>query len=149
MNYPELEKWDARFITLAEHIASWSRDPSTKVGAVIVDEDKRVVSLGYNGFPKGVQDTPDRYANREVKYRMVCHAERNAILFARRDLTGCILYTTFFPCAACAGMIIQAGIDEVVTIARSADERWAADIETAHVMLAEANVAIRVLDVPQ
>jgi dCMP deaminase len=140
-------KWDLRFIRLAQHIAEWSKDPSTKVGAVIVDQDKRVVSMGYNGFPRGVDDSPERYENREMKYPMICHSERNAVLFARQDLRGCILYTTFFPCAPCAGIIIQAGIEQVVTLETPPEraERWAKEILLASTMFKEAKVGLLVL----
>ena len=74
------EKWDKRFLALAEHIARWSKDPSTKIGAVIVDPNKRVVSLGYNCFPRGVEDSEERLENREVKYKIIVHCERNALL---------------------------------------------------------------------
>ena len=74
-----MRSWDQRFLDLAEHIAQWSKDPRTKVGAVIVDEKKRVVSVGYNGFPRGVDDNPDRYEDRTAKLLFVAHAERNAL----------------------------------------------------------------------
>ena len=85
-------KWDERYIGLAEYVASWSQDPSTKVGAVIVDEKNRPVSFGFNGLPQGVEDTPERLNNRDIKYKMILHAERNALLFAKSDLTDCTLY---------------------------------------------------------
>ena len=104
--------WHKRFLTLAEHIAGWSKDPSTKVGAVIVDQQRRIVSTGYNGFPQGVVDNPQ--LPRERKLMRTLHAEANAILFAKRDLSGCTIYVTHHPCAHCAAMIIQAGIKRVV-----------------------------------
>src|SRR3989344_2191240 len=82
------EKWDRRFLALAEHVAQWSKDPSTKTGAVIVDPNNRVVSLGYNGFPRGVNDLPERLSNRELKYKIIVHCERNALLFARESVRG-------------------------------------------------------------
>ncbi|MDP8268300.1 MAG: hypothetical protein P9L97_06175 [Candidatus Tenebribacter davisii] len=83
------DKWDNRFIKLAEHIAFWSKDPSTKVGSVITD-NKRIVSLGFNGYPKGIPD--DDLNNRQNKYAKVIHGELNAILFSKEDLTGFTLY---------------------------------------------------------
>lgn len=141
------EKWDRRFMELAQHIAGWSKDPSTKVGAVIVDSNRRVVSMGYNGFPRGVDDTAERYENRELKYPMICHSERNAILFARQDLTGCFMYTTFIPCAPCAGIIIQAGLIEVVAPETPPElaERWKKDLELTTTMFQEAGVRLRLL----
>ena len=77
-----MNKWVKRFFRLANEVATWSKDPSTKVGAVIVGENKQIISQGYNGFPRGVDDTEERYNNREIKYKMVVHAEMNAILNA-------------------------------------------------------------------
>ena len=107
--------WDRRFLALAEHVAQWSKDPSTKTGAVIVDEDNRVISIGYNGLPRGVIDSAERLQNRELKYKTIVHCERNALLFARSSVKGCKLYTwPFMSCSVCAGMVINAGIVEVI-----------------------------------
>ena len=137
-------KWHIRFLGLARHVAGWSRDPSTKVGAVIT-KGKRIVSLGYNGFPQGVDDSPERYNNRETKYKMIVHAEKNAILFAGVPLTGCTLYTwPFPPCSPCAGMIIQAGINRVIAPHPSEDHltRWGTDFILAGQMFDEAGVLL-------
>jgi len=107
-------KWDYRFIELAQHVSGWSKDPNTKVGAVIVNHQNRIVSLGYNGFPRGVDDSPARYDNRDVKHKFVCHAERNAIDNAFTDISGCTIYVTLMPCNECAKSIIQRGIKKVV-----------------------------------
>lgn len=110
--------WDDYFMGLA-HLSSFrSKDPSTQVGAVIVDENKRIVGIGYNGFPTGVSDDEFPW-NRDgdflhTKYAYVVHAELNAILNATRNLRGCSLYVSLFPCNECAKAIIQAGIGEVV-----------------------------------
>src|SRR5947209_6370685 len=88
---PDVEKWHRRFLGLAEYVSQWSKDVSTKVGAVILDSDKRVVSLGYNGFARGVMDTAERLNCRDLKYKMIVHAERNAIIFARQDLRKCTI----------------------------------------------------------
>lgn len=141
-----MEKWDRRFIELAKHVSTWSKDPSTKVGAVIVDDAHRVVGLGYNGFPRGINDTPERYADREIKYQMVVHAEANAILNAIIPVDGCTLYCTFFPCPECAKLIIQAGIKTVVAIINPADERWLKPRLSAESMLREANVGVHVFN---
>src|SRR4030095_6132808 len=91
-------KWHIRFMELARHVATWSRDPSTQTGSVIVDpETKRVRSMGYNGFPRGVKDTEERYADRPTKYKMIVHCEANALMNADLSVRGCILYTTKFP----------------------------------------------------
>lgn len=134
-------KWWERFIGLADHVASWSKDPSTRVGAVIADDNQRIVSLGFNGLPRGVKDD-ERLMDRETKYKMVLHAEANAILFAGRDLSGCTIFVTRPPCAQCAAMIIQKGIKRVVFKEPPTEfsARWGADIELAAGMFAEAGV---------
>lgn len=137
-------KWDKRFLDLAQHISTWSKDMSTKVGAVIT-RNKRLVSVGYNGFPEKVLDLTERYEDRAVKYKMIVHAERNAILFAQQSLVGCTLYTyPFGPCSVCAGMIIQAGISRCVFPRMSEDlkKRWGPDIEMATKMFAEAGIEV-------
>lgn len=108
-------KWERRFMALAEHVAQWSKDPSTKVGAVIVGCGKKVVGMGYNGFPRYVEDDEDRYNDREMKYGFVVHAEANAIM--NSDFSACkhaTLYVTLSPCRECAKLIIQSGILRVV-----------------------------------
>lgn len=107
--------WDKRFLDLADHIAQWSKDPRTKVGAVIVDEKKRVVSVGYNGFPRGVEDNPERYEDRPTKHLFVAHAERNALDNAPLMVDGCTMYVPLKPCVECAKSIIQKGITRVVS----------------------------------
>lgn len=141
-----LDHWDRRFLALAGHIASWSKDPSTKVGCVIASLDRRVVATGYNGLPGGVEDTLDRLLDRDLKYQMTVHAERNAMISARRDLTGCRLYVTLMPCSVCAAMIIQAGIAEVLCPPCD-DARLAETFNLAltEQMLAEAGVTLHAL----
>jgi len=107
--------WNKRFLDLCDHIATWSKDPSTKLGSVIVDDKKRVVSVGYNGFPRGVEDLEERYNDRPTKYLFVAHAERNALDNAPMMVYGCTLYVTLEPCVECAKSIIQRGIKRVVT----------------------------------
>lgn len=134
-----LKKWDLRFLEMARNAASWSKDPSTQVGAIIVDDDKRVISVGYNGFPKGVTDD-ERLDDREEKYKMIVHAERNALLFANKDVKNCNLYTyPFMPCSVCAGMIIQAGIKRVVTV-RNNNARWQKDFAVSRQMFKESEI---------
>lgn len=107
--------WANRYMGLCEHVATWSRDPSTKVGACIVDGGNKVSSIGFNGFPVGVADHPDRYDDRPTKYRLVVHAEANAILSARGKIDDAsVLYTTLSPCEECAKLVIQSGIKTVV-----------------------------------
>jgi dCMP deaminase len=137
--------WSHRFLDLAEFLSNWSKDPSTKVGAVIVDDERRIVSTGYNGLARGVEDTWERLNNRELKYKIVVHAERNAIIFARQNLKGCTLFTwPFMPCAACAAMVIQAGIKEVVSL-RNDNPRWQDDFKLTEQMFKEAGVRLTLL----
>jgi dCMP deaminase len=139
-------KWDLRFLSLAREISSWSKDPSTKVGAVVVGPSRDVRTQGYNGFPRGVLDDASRYANRPLKYRYVVHAELNACLHAARtgvSLCGCSMYITLPPCAICAGAIIQVGIVEIVHPSCEVPERWRSDFELARDMLLEAKVRVQ------
>ena len=106
-------KWDQRFLDLAHEVSKWSKDPSTQVGAVVC-ERKQVISLGYNGFPVGIDDSRNRLDHRPTKYALVVHGELNAILNARCDIRGTTLYCTHFPCNECAKAIINAGIQRVV-----------------------------------
>lgn len=143
------EGWDRRFLELARFISNWSKDPSTKVGAVIVDEHNRIVSTGFNGLPQGVADTPERYGNRDTKYPMIVHGDANAILFARTSVFGCTMYTyPFPPCARCTGLLIQAGIQSVIAPVPSSDivSRWGADLEHADTMMEEANRNLYLVD---
>lgn len=138
-------KWDKRFIELAYLVASWSKDNSTKCGAVIVDKNKRIVSVGFNGFPKNTNDDEKLYNNREEKYRRVIHAEKNAIMFSHTNIENCTMYVVPMPpCSQCAGMIIQSGITRLVTISPTGDQigRWGYDFITTKAMFKEANVEL-------
>jgi len=136
-----VKKWDIRFLEMAQNSARWSKDPSTQVGSVIVDDNKRVISVGYNGFPKGVADN-DRLEDREEKYKIIVHAERNALLFANKDVKDCHLYTyPFMPCSVCAGMIIQAGIKRVVTV-KNRNPRWQQDFKVSRGLFHESGVTL-------
>lgn len=110
-----LTTWDKRMMEYAWHVASWSKDPVTQVGCVLVKGKNDILSQGFNGFPKGVYDYPVRYANKDMKRCMVVHAERNAIILAKTDLTGATAYVTRKPCCVCTGMLIQAGVRKIVT----------------------------------
>lgn len=135
-------KWDVRFIDLARQIAGWSKDPSTQCGAVIVDPNGRIVSTGYNGLPRGVRDLPERLNNRELKYKMIIHCERNALIYARQNLDNCTLYTwPFMSCSVCAAMVIQAGITRVVA-PPSTNPRWQEDFKLSREMFMEARVRV-------
>jgi len=139
-----LPKWDQRFLALAEHVASWSRDPSTKVGCVIADPLKRVVSLGFNGFAQRVNDNPERLDDRPIRLRMTLHAEENAVLTAEsRRVIGATCYIwPLLPCAHCAAVLIQSGITRVVAPSPSPAllERWGNDLDLAREQFTEAGV---------
>lgn len=137
-----MTKWDKRFLDLARHVATWSRDPSTQVGCVIVNPRRQIVSTGFNGFPVGVDDDPARYADRPTKYLMILHAEMNAVLQAGGDVRGGTAYVTHPPCSQCAAVLIQAGIVRIVTVKPDAGmaERFRDSFAAAEIMLREAEV---------
>src|ERR1700691_660374 len=141
------EKWDHRFLALSQHISLWSKDPSTKVGSVIVDAKRRVVSCGYNGLPQGVEDSPERLNNRDIKYKIIVHAERNAIIFSHIDLNGMTLYVwPLMPCATCASLIIQSGINRVVAPI-SNNPRWIDDFSLTKQLFKESSITLDLIDI--
>ena len=141
------EKWDRRFIDLALHISDWSKDPSTKVGCVVVGSDREIRSTGFNGFPRGIEDSMERLEDREMKYPLICHAEENAIMHAARigiSLKDCVAYVTWPPCTRCARSLIQAGVVEVVFPKDiEIPDRWVEDFERSLSMMNEAGVIAR------
>lgn len=145
-------KWDRRFIQLAKHIAQWSKDPSTQVGCVVVGPDREIRSTGFNGFPRGIEDTAERLQDRSVKYPLICHAEENAIMHAARigvSLRDCVAYVTWPPCTRCARSFVQAGVREVVYPADlQIPDRWTEDFTTSMGLLKEAGVTIRTIPMP-
>ena len=146
---PQEEKWHVRFLRLAQEVSSWSIDPSTKVGCVLV-KNKRVVSTGYNGFPKNISDSFDRLMDRDQKYAITVHAEVNAVTTAALhgvSTDGCIAYVTFSPCSRCASVLINAGITSVYVSGGSIiPDRWLENFIVASKLLAEAGVHYSVLD---
>ena len=140
--YLNFEQWDFRFLQLAETVATWSKDPSTKVGSVIVDSKRRVIGLGYNGFPRGIQDLEERYNNRETKLKLVCHAERNALDNTPTSVEGSTLYATLFPCNECCKSIIQRGVTKVVTFVPAPEKRLLFNYDISYIMLREAGVEL-------
>lgn len=138
---------DERFLQLAELVGSWSKDPSTQVGAVIVDRDNRIISTGFNGFPRGCEDDAATLGNRERKLLRTIHAEENALLFARRDVNEMWIYVTRPPCARCAAKLVQAGIARVVYRLPPTDftERWREEMAEASALFWEGQVAVTVL----
>ena len=138
------EKWDRRFLELATTVAGWSKDPSTKVGSVIVRPDKTVAALGFNGFPRVMPDTPENYENREEKYSRVIHAEMNALLQAREPVKGYTAYVTLLPCDRCLVHLAQAGIVRFVAPepSQAALERWAGAFAKATSYAAEMGLEL-------
>lgn len=146
---PDINHWDIRFIKLAKEISSWSKDPSTKCGAVIVRPDKSIASVGFNGFPKGTSDDSELYDDRELKYERVVHAEMNAIIQASEGLYGYTIYT--WPpgisgsCARCTAHIIQAGIKKLVHVYDDSSGfagRWGESAKIAKQLYEEAQVEV-------
>lgn len=137
-----MTRWDLRFIEMASLVASWSKDPSTKVGAVITNDKNHVVSLGFNGFPRGVEDRLN--VSRETKLARTIHAEANALLHAKQDLAGCSIYVTRPPCSNCAALIIQSGIERVVYEAPDPAFllRWKGSISESIQMFEEARITV-------
>lgn len=150
--------WDGKFIRLAKEISTWSKDPSTQVGAVIINENRRILATGYNGFPRGIRDIEERLSNRDEKYKFVVHAEMNAIYnatFSGVSLDGATLYVWGLPaCSECAKGIIQVGIKRVVMADvshLSGDinkvERWQKSFEISSALFDEATVEYKMMNV--
>lgn len=140
-------KWIIRFMEMSRLIASWSFDPSTKVGAVIVNpETKTVVSEGYNGFPRGIPDIPKNYEDRTTKYSLIIHAEVNAILNALyngRSVRGCAIFVHGCPvCQECAKLIIQSGITTVFYDSEP-KEQWKESAANAIKIMEQAGLKVR------
>ncbi len=143
-------KWIFRYMRLAEQVATWSKDPSTKVGAIIVGNRGQIISQGYNGFPRGVKDLEERYQDRPTKYKYVVHAEMNAILNALYNgsaVVGATLYVHALPvCNECAKAIIQSGIAHVVMDTKI-NERWEEAWAITKRMFDEAGVTYEFIDI--
>lgn len=138
-NFPD--KWHIRFLRLAGEVASWSKDPSTQVGCVLVSPDRRFIHPGYNGLPGGIPDTAERLLDRELKLALTIHAEENAILNARGSVAGYRAYVTRHPCAGCAAKLIQSGVSEVhYLFIADFETRWADSLSVARTALQEAGV---------
>lgn len=138
-------KWDKRFLDLCRLVASWSKDPSTQAGAVIVRGDNTIVSVGFNGFPPGIADTQERLNDRKTKYDMMVHGEMNSLLLTRESVKGCTLYTTpCLSCVRCAVHVIRAGIVRVVAPLPTSDmlTRWADSLKMSRSLFEEAGVQI-------
>lgn len=145
MTRPDIQTWA---LDLADLVRTRSRDPSTKIGAVILRPDKTIASLGYNGFPRGVRDDEELYNDRQVKLLRTIHGELNAILTAREPLDGYTIYVSpLHPCSNCAAAIIQSGIKKVVARCDAGDvSRWQDSFDQASSMFSEAGIEIVIVD---
>ncbi|MBN1325210.1 MAG: dCMP deaminase family protein [Alphaproteobacteria bacterium] len=152
------DKWNLRFLELARHISTWSKDDSTKVGCVIIGPDKEIRSTGYNGLPRGVDDSNPERIERPIKYSFFEHAERNAIYNATlcgTSLRNCSLYVTVMPCADCARAIIQSGIKEVFfCIPDQGSEKaklagWRESIKYSLEMFDESGVKYKIMNISE
>ena len=136
-------KWDKRFLEMAQLVSTWSKDPSTQVGCVAV-RNRNVIAQGYNGFPRGMDDDPQYYNDRPLKYRLIVHAEMNAIYNAAENgvsLKDSTIYVIGLPiCHDCAKGLIQAGISRVVTPEQEIPENWQESISSSISMFKEAGV---------
>ena len=135
--------WDEYFMGIALLSAKRSKDPSTQVGACIINKDKRIIAIGYNGFPKGCEDSVFPWGKTDsnplnTKYPYVVHAEANAILNSTSSLKGSKLYVTLFPCNECAKLLIQAGVEEIVYL--SDKNRMSDSFEASKRMLDAAGI---------
>lgn len=145
----QINKWDKRYLALAAEVATWSKDPSTQVGAVTVGNKKEVLSQGFNGFPRGIHDTDERYQDRQTKYKFVVHAEMNAIYnatYSGTSLDGATLYVYGLPiCSECAKGIIQVGIKKVVVKKSKELDNWNESVELSKAMFDEAGVELIII----
>jgi dCMP deaminase len=142
--------WDRRFLELAYHIAEWSKDPSSKVGCVVVGADKRDVCFGYNGFPPGITDD-ERLADRDTKYKLVRHAETNALSMARGRFKPETLYVTHPPCMKCTVEIVGERVKRVVSGIPSKPfaERWRSEMDDSEKMLSEVGIKLKFLSLEE
>lgn len=146
--------WDRYHIRIAEAVKTKSKDPSSQIGAVIVGKDHAILSTGFNGFPRGINESDPTRWERPIKYQYVEHAERNAIYNAAKNgvqLDGSTIYLTGFggkgvpvvPCVECTKAVIQAGIKKVVGYAyKDAPESWLEDLEFSNRLLKEAGILV-------
>lgn len=140
----KLDKWDLRFLDQARDVASWSKDPSSKIGAVAVGKNRRILSTGYNGFPRGVHDSEERYNSKAIKYKFVAHAELNCVCNAGMNgvsLEGSTLYVHGIPvCHECAKAVIGSGISRVVMRHKPNTQVWEESFFFTKTMFNEAGI---------
>lgn len=140
-----MDKWDLRFLELAKLVSAWSKDQSSKMGACIVGQRHEILSVGYNGMCRGINDDVPERNQRPLKYKWFEHAERNAIFNAAANgvrLAGSTIYAVCAPCCDCARSIIQSGIARCVCYEPSDDikSRWGEDFVIIESMFKEAGI---------
>jgi dCMP deaminase len=142
------DSWNSKYINLAKEVSTWSKDPSRKIGAVAVSTKGQVLATGYNGFPRGMFDTPERYSDRSLKYKYIVHAEMNCIYNATYNgvaLDGSTLFVWGLPpCSECAKGIIQVGIKTVYwSTDMEIPPKWLESLETTQEMFNETNIELK------
>jgi dCMP deaminase len=134
------------YLPLVQAVGAMSLDPSTKVGCIAFDDNLNILATGRNGFPRGVEDKPERYENREVKYKLISHSEQNLVAqaaYGGRSLKGStVLLSALFPCSSCAKSLIQAGVIRVISPPPDTSPRWAEEAFWATLLLKEAGVEV-------
>lgn len=148
----ETDKWVVRYLSLAREISTWSKDPSRQIGAVAVSAKGQVLATGYNGFPRGVFDTPERYNDRPTKHRFVVHAEMNCIFNATYNgvsLDGATMYVWGLPmCSECAKGVAQVGIKKVFWAAtQEIPPTWIESLTHTKEILDECDVTIERIEI--
>lgn len=136
--------WDTRYLALAWHFGTWSKDPSRQIGAVAIGPKGEIIAQGYNGFPRGIEDTDERYEVREEKYKYVVHAEMNCIYNAASNgvsLKDSTVYVHGLPaCSECAKGLIQVGVKRVMAFSKDTPERWIESNKLTEELFKEANI---------
>jgi len=138
-------KWHNRYLELAQQVASWSKDPSSKIGAIAVGSKGQVLAQGYNGFPRGIEDNESRFENKDLKYKYVVHAEMNLIYNASYNgvsLDGSTVYVTGLPvCSECAKGLIQVGVQQVIMPTQEdTPDKWVESFKLSKELFEEAGV---------
>lgn len=143
------EKWDKRYMKMAKLISTWSKDPSTKVGAILVGEKGQIISTGYNGFARGIDDSEERYNNRELKYKYIVHGEMNCVfnaIHSNADPRNSTLYVYGLPiCHDCAKSIIQVGIKRIVIC--KIKDTWKESCDLAFSMFDEVGIKYEFIEI--
>lgn len=149
MSYSRAMIWHKRFLDIAFEVSTWSKDPSSQVGCVAINNRRYILGTGYNGFPYGIDDSPERLGNRELKYQFIIHAEENLICNTQSSLEGSTVYVrNIYPCNKCARLLIQVAIAEVVILADDAlkmKNDWFNSWQLAESMFIEAGIKVTVV----